>query len=408
MNNVISGKFGGEKKNPLVCSMCGQKEKDDVPIISNQVFHICGDCIRLCNELIEEPIEKVQGDFSKKTPSKIVEFVNQYVVGQDGAKKTLALAIYNHYKRINNPKYNDVELQKSNILMIGSSGTGKTLLAQSIARFLDIPFVIADATSMSSTGFVGSDAESMLHALIQNANGDISKAEKGIIFIDEIDKTAKKTLGASSDKDPSGEGLQQALLKIIEGTVSTVPKSGGRKVSGNAMDTIDTTNILFICGGAFVDLKSILQRNHSTKTTSIGFGANVDHAETEKYQPVPEDLYEFGMIPELIGRLPIICTLDDLSVDDFARILVEPKNSISKQFCALCAMDGVELEFTDDAIRKIAEIAHERKTGARGIRSIVEDILNPHMFVLPDRTDISKLIVTLNNDIIEVIEVKKE
>jgi ATP-dependent Clp protease ATP-binding subunit ClpX len=403
MTNIINGNFPqSEQKEPIICSMCGQKEADGVPIISNQSFHICGNCVRDSYTLLKDEPMKLDGDFRKKTPSKIVEFVNQYVIGQDNAKQTLALAIYNHYKRMSNPIYNDVELQKSNILLIGPSGTCKTFLIQSIARFLDIPFTIADATSMSSTGFVGSDAESMLHALIQNANGDIEKAQRGIIFVDEIDKTAKKSMGASSDKDPAGEGLQQALLKMIEGTVCTVPKTGGRKVQGNMMDTIDTTNILFICGGAFVDLEPILQKNHATKSNSIGFGAKVDKDDKQQYQPEPEYLYEFGMIPELIGRLPIICTLDELDVSSLERILVEPKNSVTKQFQALCSMDGAKLEFSDAAITKIAEMSFERKTGARGLRSILESVLNKYMFALPDQENVSKLLVDVINDEIVV------
>lgn len=396
MSNVIHGNFGKpetESAKPLKCSFCGEFEMDGVPMISNQEIHICGNCVNLCSSMIADTPVKLTGDFTKKTPSKIVEFVNQYVVGQDDAKKTLALAIYNHFKRIENNIPNGVEIQKSNILMIGPSGCGKTHLVQSIAKFLDIPLAISDATTLTESGYIGDDVESMLHSLIQNAGGDVKKAEHGIIFIDEVDKIAKRSAGTSLTKDPGGEGVQQSLLKLIEGTTATVPKTGGRKISGSQMDTIDTTNILFICGGAFVGLESILQKNHSTVTTGIGFGVEVEKKLPEKFSPEPEDLYQFGLIPELVGRLPVICTLDDLSVDALKKILVEPKNSIIKQFISLVNMEGVNLKFTEDAVQYIAEKANERKTGARGLRSIVEDIMKDSMFSLPDTPNVNSLLV---------------
>ena len=406
MGKVTKGDF--EKKEIVQCSFCGELEVEGVPFISNGEAVICGNCIKLCTDILKEDTTKIIGDFSNKTPSKIVEFVNQYVIGQDDAKKTLALAIYNHYKRIDNPVYNDVELQKSNILMIGPSGCGKTHLVQSIARFLNLPFAIADATTLTESGYIGDDVESMLHSLIQNADGDIEKAERGIIFVDEVDKIAKKSTGASLTKDPGGEGVQQALLKLMEGTVSTVPKAGGRKVSGNQMDKINTTNILFICGGAFVGLEEILEKNHSKVKTGIGFGVEVEKQLPEKYTPEPEDLYQYGLIPEMVGRLPIICTLDALSVEALEKILVEPKNSVVKQFIALVSMDGADLEFTPESINKIAELAYERKTGARGLRSIVENLLKETMFELPDRRDVEKVTVEVVNNELEVnIAVKR-
>lgn len=385
-------------KEEISCSMCGAVKTETNPIVSNGTFSICGNCINTSHELIKDLWHpEANGDFGKKTPSKIVEFVNQYVIGQDSAKKTLALAIYNHYKRMSNTTFDNVELQKSNILMIGPSGVGKTYLIQSIARFLDIPFAIADATSLSSTGFIGEDCESMLHTLIQSANGDVEKAKYGIVYIDELDKTAKRTMGSSSNKDPSGEGVQQTLLKIIEGTISKVPVAGGRKVSGDNMHTIDTTHILFICGGAFVDLDVIMKKKDKN-TNTIGFSANNQPVIAVKRAPQPEDLYKFGMLPELIGRLPIICTLDDLTVEDLTKILVEPKNSILKQFKALVSMEGATLEFTDQAINKIAQLSFERKTGARGLRSIVEETLNNHMFNLPDMDNVKTLLVDVVDD----------
>lgn len=413
---VIQGNFAAKnieqsvQNPPIICSMCGQPKANGVPIVSNQSFHICGNCINYSYNMIKDDAPmKLEGDFRKKTPSKIVEFVSQYVIGQDSAKETIALAIYNHYKRMSNPTFNDVELQKSNILMVGPSGTGKTYLVQSIARFLDIPFTIADATTLTEAGFVGEDVESILQKLIQAANGDVKKAEHGIIFLDEVDKIAKKSSGASTSKDPSGEGTQQALLKILEGTQSRVLKNGSRKTANDAMDVIDTTNILFICGGAFVGLDDITQKNHGASNRGIGFGATVEKDKKEtKFSPEPEDLYEYGMIPELVGRLPVICTLDELDVSALSKILVEPKNSVVKQFQSLVEMDGARLEFTSEAIDKIAELAAERKTGARGLRSIVESVLNKHMFTLPDQDDVEKLVVSLNSDTLEVKTITKE
>lgn len=400
MSNVVEGNFPTKTEELIHCSFCGQPEREGLPIVSNRTVNICGECIKLCYDLVEDTMteaEQLDRTFSKKTPSKIVQFLNEYVIGQDKAKRTLALAIYNHYKRIKNPIHKDVELAKSNVLMIGPSGSGKTYLVQTIARFLDIPFAIADATSLSATGWVGDDVETVLQRLIQAAGGDVKKAEYGIVYIDEIDKVAKKSLGASHSKDPAGEGVQQGLLKIIEGTKSRVPKEGGRKVSSDSMDMIDTTHILFICGGAFVDLDKVIDKRSNTTQTGMGFTSNVDKAPVVTRDPEPEDLYEYGFIPELVGRLPVICTLTDLDQDALAKILVEPKNSVIKQFQALAAMDDAEIEFTKEAILTIAKMAQDRKTGARGLRSVVEGVLNDTMFKLPDYEPGSKIMVSAKN-----------
>lgn len=417
MNNVIEGNFqkNMKTKKQISCSMCGavKAEDDNVPFITTGNFSICGNCVHDSHELLKDYYlsSNLNTSFKKRTPSKIVDFVNQYVIGQDAAKRTLALAIYNHYKRMGNPVYDDVEIQKSNILMIGPSGTGKTHLAKTIARYLDIPFTIADATSLSATGWVGDDVETILQRLIQAADGDIEKAKYGIIYIDEFDKIAKKSVGVNHTKDPAGEGVQQGLLKIIEGTNSRVPKTGGRKVSDNQMDVIDTTHILFICGGAFVDLQSIVEKNNGKDSNiGIGFGAKVEKANDniQKHQPSPKDLYEYGMIPELIGRLPVICTLDDLDTGALEKILVEPKNSIIKQMKALLKMDGVSLDFSESSVSKIAELAHVRKTGARGLRSIVEETLNTVMFDIPDQDDVESVFVDVIDGELTCIINKKE
>lgn len=405
--NIVQGNFKAtpKMKTPIVtCSLCGQPAADGVPVVGKGTVHICGNCIKDSYDLIKDDlVVELSGDFRKKTPSKIVEFVNQYVIGQDEAKKTLALAVYNHFKRIGNPVVNEVELQKSNILMIGPSGTGKTYLVQSIARFLDIPFTIADATTLTEAGFVGEDVESILQSLIQAAGGDVEKAKTGIIFLDEIDKIAKKSSGASTVKDPSGEGVQQALLKLVEGTNSRVLKDGSRKTTKDPIDVIDTSQILFICGGAFVGLDAIVQKNHAKSENGIGFSASVEKEEVV-FDPTPEDLHQFGLIPELIGRLPVICTLEALDVDALTKILVEPKNSVVKQFQAMVEMDGAKLTFTDEAITAIAELAFIRKTGARGLRSIVESTLKSAMFDLPDNEMITELKVIVVDGKLEVLQ----
>ena len=396
MTNVVKGDFSKKMnvEKTLECCMCGLKQPQDksIPFIGAGDFHICGNCVEEAHIILNDFYKEEIVIDSKKTPSKIVEFVDQYVIGQESAKKTLALSIYNHFKRINNKIFNDVELQKSNVLLIGPSGSGKTHLAQTIARFLDIPFTIADATTFTESGYVGNDVESIFQNLVHSANGDIEKAQHGIVVIDEIDKIAKKNLGSNLTKDPGGEGVQQALLKIIEGTTCDIPSTGKRKVPGEANPTIDTTHILFIFTGAFVGLDEIIQKN-SENAVGIGFGATVEQNVVSR-DPEPEDLYKFGFIPELIGRIPVICQLDEIQVDDLVKILTEPKNSVIKQYQALAKMDGVELEFTQDALVNIAKIAYDRKTGARGLRSIVENVLKDHLYSLPDKENVSKMKVS--------------
>jgi ATP-dependent Clp protease ATP-binding subunit ClpX len=328
-----------------------------------------------------------------------------FTAAKSAAKKTLALAIYNHFKRINNKVVDDVELQKSNVMLIGPSGSGKTHLVQTIARFLDIPFTIADATTLTESGYVGNDVESIFQNLLHAANGDVEKAQHGIVVVDEIDKIAKKNLGANLTKDPGGEGVQQGLLKILEGTKCDIPMTGKRKSPGEPNTSIDTTHILFIFAGAFVGLSDIIQSN-SDKNVGIGFGATVDKNLVTR-DVEPEDLYKFGFIPELVGRIPVVCTLEELTISDLVKILTEPKNSVIKQYQALVSMDKVELEFSSSSLTRIAEIAFERKTGARGLRSIVENILKEHMFSLPDKENVSMMSVDYSNDLQDFIVTTK-
>ncbi len=396
-----------DNKKPLECSMCGITQPTDksLPFISAGTTHICGNCIEESRVLLRDYYREHAVIDGKKTPSKIVEFVDQYVIGQDSAKKTLALAIYNHFKRINNKVVDDVELQKSNVMLIGPSGSGKTHLVQTIARFLDIPFTIADATTLTESGYVGNDVESIFQNLLHAANGDVEKAQHGIVVVDEIDKIAKKNLGANLTKDPGGEGVQQGLLKILEGTKCDIPMTGKRKSPGEPNTSIDTTHILFIFAGAFVGLSDIIQSN-SDKNVGIGFGATVDKNLVTR-DVEPEDLYKFGFIPELVGRIPVVCTLEELTISDLVKILTEPKNSVIKQYQALVSMDKVELEFSSSSLTRIAEIAFERKTGARGLRSIVENILKEHMFSLPDKENVSMMSVDYSNDLQDFIVTTK-
>ena len=409
MSNVIKGDFSKkmDNKKPLECSMCGITQPTDksLPFISAGTTHICGNCIEESRVLLRDYYRAHAVIDGKKTPSKIVEFVDQYVIGQDSAKKTLALAIYNHFKRINNKVVDDVELQKSNVMLIGPSGSGKTHLVQTIARFLDIPFTIADATTLTESGYVGNDVESIFQNLLHAANGDVEKAQHGIVVVDEIDKIAKKNLGANLTKDPGGEGVQQGLLKILEGTKCDIPMTGKRKSPGEPNTSIDTTHILFIFAGAFVGLSDIIQSN-SDKNVGIGFGATVDKNLVTR-DVEPEDLYKFGFIPELVGRIPVVCTLEELTISDLVKILTEPKNSVIKQYQALVSMDKVELEFSSSSLTRIAEIAFERKTGARGLRSIVENILKEHMFSLPDKENVSMMSVDYSNDLQDFIVTTK-
>ncbi|WP_194949004.1 ATP-dependent Clp protease ATP-binding subunit ClpX [Actinomyces trachealis] len=394
-----------ESVDLLKCSFCGKSQKQVKKLIAGSGVYICDECIELCNEIVEEEGAEagVGVPLELPKPQEIFDFLNQYVIGQEGAKRAMSVAVYNHYKRVQVRERSvaegeGLELGKSNILLLGPTGTGKTHLARTLAKLLDVPFAIVDATALTEAGYVGEDVENILLKLIQAADGDIKRAEKGIIYIDEIDKIGRKAENPSITRDVSGEGVQQALLKIIEGTTASVPPGGGRKHPHQEFLEIDTTNILFIAAGAFAGIEEIVRQRErkETGTQLVGFGATLttDSAKAVFNSPVrPEDLHKFGLIPEFIGRLPVIATVQDLGIPELVRVMTEPKNALVSQYEYLFSLDGVELDFTPEAVRAIAELALDRKTGARGLTSIVEEVLGQAMFEVPSRPEVGRVVV---------------